>query len=67
LGFAFCGFFKEPIIYEEAVNCQQKVDENKWKNAINKKEIEKRGMWEVIDEKKIPINSQCIKNKWIFK
>jgi hypothetical protein len=29
--------------------------------------MEKRGVWEIIDEKNIPINRQCIKNKWIFK
>jgi hypothetical protein len=27
----------------------------------------KKDVWEVIDEKKIPINHRCIKNKWIFK
>jgi hypothetical protein len=31
------------------------------------KEIEKRGVWEIIYEKNIPINRRCIKNKWIFK
>jgi hypothetical protein len=25
----------------------------------------KGGVWEVIDEKEIPINQLCIKNKWI--
>jgi hypothetical protein len=41
----------------------------KWKNTINKelKEMEKRGVWEIIDEKSIPINRQYIKNKWILK
>jgi hypothetical protein len=29
--------------------------------------MEKRGVWEIIDEKNIPINRQCIKNEWIFK
>jgi hypothetical protein len=29
--------------------------------------MEKRGVWEIIDEKNIPINRRCIKNKWIFK
>jgi hypothetical protein len=29
--------------------------------------MEKRGVREIIDEKNIPINRQCIKNKWIFK
>jgi hypothetical protein len=29
--------------------------------------MEKRGVWEIIDEKVIPINCQCIKNKWILK
>jgi hypothetical protein len=27
----------------------------------------KKGVWEIIDEKDIPINRRCIKNKWIFK
>jgi hypothetical protein len=44
---------KEPTTYEEAINCEQKEDHIKWKNAINKelKEMEKRGVWEIIDEK----------------
>jgi hypothetical protein len=29
--------------------------------------MEKRGVWEIIDEKNIPMNCRCIKNKWIFK
>jgi hypothetical protein len=29
--------------------------------------MEKRGVWEIIDEKNIQINRRCIKNKWIFK
>jgi hypothetical protein len=61
--------FKEPTIYEEAINSEQKEDQINWKNVINKelKEMEKRGVWEIIDEKDIPINRRCIKNKWIFK
>jgi predicted transcriptional regulator len=60
---------KEPTTYEEARNCEKKEDQIKWKSAINKelKEMEKRGVWEIIDEKNIPINRQCFKNKWIFK
>jgi hypothetical protein len=29
--------------------------------------MEKRDVWEIIDEKNILINRRCIKNKWIFK
>jgi hypothetical protein len=29
--------------------------------------MEKRGVWEIIDEKDIPINCRCIRYKWIFK
>jgi hypothetical protein len=29
--------------------------------------MEKKGVWEIIDEKDIPINHRCIKSKWIFK
>jgi hypothetical protein len=29
--------------------------------------MEKRSIWEMIDEKDIPINHRCIKNKCIFK
>jgi hypothetical protein len=29
--------------------------------------MEKRSVWKIIDEKYIPINCRCIKNKWIFK
>jgi hypothetical protein len=27
----------------------------------------KRGVWEIIDEKDVPNDRRCIKNKWIFK
>jgi hypothetical protein len=58
---------KEPTTYEEAINCEQKEEQIKWKSAIDKelKEMEKRSVWEIIDEKDIPINRRCIKNKWI--
>jgi hypothetical protein len=54
---------KEPTTYEEAINSEQKEDQIKWKDAINKelKEMEKRGVWKIIDEKDIPINRRCIK------
>jgi hypothetical protein len=44
---------KEPTTYEEAINSKKKEDQIKWKSAINKelKEMEKRGIWEIIDEK----------------
>jgi hypothetical protein len=60
---------KEPTTYGEAINSEQKEDQIKWKSAIGKelKEMEKRGFWEIIDEKDIPINRRCIKNKMIFK
>jgi hypothetical protein len=60
---------KEPTTYEESINSEQKENQINWKNAINKdlKEMEKRGVWEIIDEKNILINRRCIKNKWIFK
>jgi hypothetical protein len=60
---------KEPKTYEEAINSEQKEDQVKWKSAFDKefKEMEKRGVWEIIDEKDIPINHWCIKNKWIIK
>jgi hypothetical protein len=60
---------KEPTTYEEAINSEQKEDQIKWKNSIDKvlKEVEKRNVWEIIDEKDIPIDFRCIKNTWIFK
>jgi hypothetical protein len=60
---------KEPTTYEEAINREKKEDQIKWKSSIDKelKEMEKRGVWEIIDERNIPINYQCIKNEWIFK
>jgi hypothetical protein len=60
---------KEPTAYEEAISCEKKENQIKWKSAINKelKEMDKRGVWTIIDEKDIPINRRCIKNKWIFK
>jgi hypothetical protein len=60
---------KEPTTYEGAINSEKKEYQIKWKSAINKelKEMENRGVWEIIEEKNIPINHRCIKNKWIFK
>jgi hypothetical protein len=60
---------KEPTTYEEEINSGKKEDQIKWKSSIDKelKEMEKRGVWEIIDEKNIPINRRCIKNKLIFK
>jgi hypothetical protein len=59
---------KEPTNYEEALNCKEKEDQIAWKEGIDKEinEMTKRGVWEVIDEKEIPSDKQCIKNKWIF-
>jgi ABC-type amino acid transport substrate-binding protein len=44
---------KEPSTYEEAIHCEQKKDQIKSENAINKelKEMEKRGVWETIMRK----------------
>jgi rRNA pseudouridine-1189 N-methylase Emg1 (Nep1/Mra1 family) len=55
---------REPTTYGGAMNSEQKEDRIKWKNTINKelKEMDKRGVWEIIDEKDIPINCRCIKN-----
>jgi ABC-type Fe3+/spermidine/putrescine transport system ATPase subunit len=60
---------QEPITYEESINSKKKEDQIKWKSAINKelKEMEKRGVWENIDENNIPINRRCIKNKRMLK
>jgi hypothetical protein len=49
---------KEPTTYEEAIYSEKKEDQIKWESEIDKKlkEMEKRGVWEIIDEKNIPIN-----------
>jgi hypothetical protein len=62
-------FVKESTTYEEAINCERKEDKIKCKDAIIRelKEMAKRGVWEVIDEKNIPMIYRFIKNKWIFK
>jgi hypothetical protein len=51
---------KEPTTYEKAKSSEQKEDQIKWKNAIDTelKEMEKRGVWEIIYEKVISINCQ---------
>jgi hypothetical protein len=36
-------------------------------NQQGAKRNEERGIWEIIDEKDIPVDCHCIKNKWIFK
>jgi hypothetical protein len=61
-------FIKEIRTYEKALNYERKEDQIKWKDAINNevKEMAK-SMWEVIDEKNIPIDRRYIKNKRIFK
>jgi hypothetical protein len=60
---------KEPSSFEEAINCENKDDQEAWKEAIEKElnKMTKRGVWEVIDEKDVPNDRLCIKNKWIFK
>jgi hypothetical protein len=48
----------ESTTYEEALNCERKEDQINWKDALDKelKEMAKRGVWEVIDEKDVRIN-----------
>ena len=62
-------FVKEPSTFEEAINCEKKEEQDAWKEAIDKElsEMTKRGVWQVIDDKDIPSDRRCIKNKWIFK
>jgi hypothetical protein len=47
LALFFTVIIKEPTTYEEAINSEQKEDQIKWKNAIDKefKETEKRVVW----------------------
>jgi hypothetical protein len=49
-------FIKEPSSFEAAVYCEKKEDQDTWKEAIDisLKEMSKRGVWEVIDEKDVP-------------
>jgi hypothetical protein len=56
---------KEPSSFEEAINCQSKDDQKTWKEAIEKElnEMTKRGVWEVIDEKKVPNDRRFIKKE----
>jgi hypothetical protein len=60
---------KEPSSCKEAINYAEKKVRFALKEAIDKElnEMTKRGAWKVIDEKDIPKDRQCIKNKWIFK
>jgi hypothetical protein len=60
---------EEPKTYEEAINCEQKEDQIQWKSTVNKelKKMEKRGVWEIIDEKDIPINRRYIKKSVYLK
>jgi hypothetical protein len=49
-------FTKEPSSFEEAINYENKDDQKAWKEAIEKElnEMNKREVWEVIDEKDVP-------------
>jgi hypothetical protein len=62
-------FTKEPSIFEQAINGENKDNQMAWKEPIEKElnETTKRGVWEIIDEKDFPNDRRCIKNKWIFK
>jgi hypothetical protein len=54
--FLLISFTKEPSSFEEAINCENKDDQNAWKEEIEKElnKMTKRGVWEIIDEKDVP-------------
>jgi hypothetical protein len=49
-------FTKEPLSFEEAINCENKDDQKAWKEAIERElnEMTKRRVWDIIEEKDVP-------------
>ena len=74
LGYANFALFtgkvtEEPTSFEEAWNCQDPVNCDKWRDAIKKEfnDMDTKNVWDIISKEEIPEERRCIKCKWIFK
>ena len=65
-----CGkVIEEPQSFDEAWNCEDPDQRDKWRAAIKKEfsDMESRNVWDVIRKEEVPKDRRCIKCKWIFK
>jgi hypothetical protein len=64
-----CRIIKEPTTFEEAWNCDNQVDQIKWREAIKKEfnNMNDKKVWNIINKESIPDGRKCIECKWIFK
>jgi Reverse transcriptase (RNA-dependent DNA polymerase) len=62
-------FEDEPRTFDEAWNCKDPINREKWRMAIKKEftDMESREVWDVIRKEDVPSDRRCIKCKWIFK
>jgi hypothetical protein len=62
-------FEDEPRTFDEAWNCKDHINHEKWKIAIKKEftDMESRDVWDVIHKGDVPSYRRCIKCKWILK
>jgi Reverse transcriptase (RNA-dependent DNA polymerase) len=60
---------EEPRTFDEAWNCKDPINREKWRMAIKKEftDMESRDVWDVIRKEDVPSDTRCIKCKWIFK
>jgi Reverse transcriptase (RNA-dependent DNA polymerase) len=60
---------EEPRTFDEAWNCKDPVNCEKWRMAMKEKfnDMESREVWDVIRKEEVPRDRRCIKCKWIFK
>jgi hypothetical protein len=74
LGYANIALFtgkiiEEPTTFEDAWNCEDPTDREKWRNAIKKEfdDMEDKKVWDIISKEDVPGERRYIKCRWIFK
>jgi Reverse transcriptase (RNA-dependent DNA polymerase) len=62
-------FEDEPRTSDEAWNCKDPINREKWRMAIKKEftDMESRDVWDVIRKEDVSSDRRCIKCKWIIK
>jgi hypothetical protein len=60
---------KEPRSFDDAWNCKDSVNREKWRMAINKEfnNIESGEVWDIIRKEEVPRGRRFIKCRWICK